>query len=94
LFEWPRRGPFQLTNGPLAVFFPSPSADGKRLFVAGYQARNEFLRYDLNSGQLLPKFGEISGTDLEFSMEDGLCTFLCRIYRFGVAQLTAPSACN
>ena len=69
LFEWAKRGPFQLTNGPLAVFFPSPSADGKRLFVAGYQARNEFLRYDLNSGQLLPKFGEISGTDLEFSKD-------------------------
>jgi Tol biopolymer transport system component len=70
LFEWPRRGPFQLTNGPLAVFFPSPSADGKRLFVAGYQARNEFLRYDLNSGQLFPKFGDISGTDLEFSKDE------------------------
>jgi serine/threonine protein kinase/Tol biopolymer transport system component len=69
LFEWAKRGPFQLTNGPLAVFFPSPSADGKRLLVAGYQARNEFLRYDLNSGQLLPKFGEISGTDLEFSKD-------------------------
>jgi serine/threonine protein kinase/Tol biopolymer transport system component len=69
LFEWAKRGPFQLTNGPLAVFFPSPSADGKRLFVGGYQARNEFLRYDLKSGQLLPKFGEISGTDLEFSKD-------------------------
>jgi serine/threonine protein kinase/Tol biopolymer transport system component len=69
LFEWAKRGPFQLTNGPLAVFFPSASTDGKRLFVAGYQARNEFLRYDLNSGQLLPKFGEISGTDLEFSKD-------------------------
>ena len=69
LFDRSKRGPFQLTNGPLAVFFPSPSTDGKRLFVAGYQARNEFLRYDLNSGQLLPKFGEISGTELAFSKD-------------------------
>jgi Tol biopolymer transport system component len=65
-----QRGPFQLTNGPLAVCFMAlPSADGKRLFVNGYQARNEFLRYDLKSGQLVPAFDGISGTDLEFSRD-------------------------
>jgi len=66
LFERTKRGPFQLTNGPLDMFFPAPSADGKRLFVAGYQPRNEFLRYDLKSGQLVSEFGGISGRDLEF----------------------------
>jgi Tol biopolymer transport system component len=45
LFERGTRGPVQLTNGPLAMLWPVPSTDGKRLFVDGYQDRNEFLRY-------------------------------------------------
>ena len=69
LFERAKRGPFQLTNGPLDIFFPAPSTDGKRLFVAGYQPRNEFLRHDLKSGQLVPEFGGISGSYLEFSKD-------------------------
>ena len=71
LFQRAGRGPFQLTNGPLAAGWPVPSADGKRLFIDGYlaQARSEFLRYDLKSGQLVPEFGGISGTELEFSKD-------------------------
>ena len=63
------RGPLQLTNGPLDIFWPVPSADGKRLFVVGAQGRNEFLRYDLKSGQLAPAFGGLSGDQLEFSRD-------------------------
>jgi len=69
MFERTKRGPFQLTNGPLDMFFPAPSADGKRLFVAGYQPRHEFFRYDLKTGQLVPELGGISGRDLEFSRD-------------------------
>jgi Tol biopolymer transport system component len=68
-FQRAERGPFQLTNGPLAMLWPVPSTDGKRLFVYGSQRRNEFLRYDLKSGQLVPAFGGISGTSLEFSRD-------------------------
>jgi Tol biopolymer transport system component len=49
-FQRTERGPFQLTNGPLAVTAPVPGTDGKHLFVEGHQERNEFLRYDLKSG--------------------------------------------
>jgi Tol biopolymer transport system component len=49
------------------MFWPAPSTDGKRLFTGGLQVRNEFLRYDLKSGQFVPAFGGISGEDLEFS---------------------------
>ncbi|MGA7410798.1 MAG: protein kinase [Bryobacteraceae bacterium] len=63
------RGPFQLTNGPLRAHWPVPSVDGKRLFIDGYQPRNEFLRYDLKSGQFAPEFVGTSGTDLEFSKD-------------------------
>jgi len=61
------RGPFQLTNGSLEAGSPVPSADGKRLFYEGYQPRNEFLRYDLKTGHLIPVFAGISGSELEFS---------------------------
>ena len=74
-FQRTKRGPFQLTNGPLAMFFPVPGADGKRLFVNGYQPRNEFLRYDLKSGRLVPEFGGISGTQLEFSKDGKWVTY-------------------
>jgi eukaryotic-like serine/threonine-protein kinase len=96
LFERSQRAPYQLTNGPLAVFFPTPSTDGKRLFADGYQSRNEFLRYDLQSGQLVPAFGGISGRAISNSqwMGNGLSTFRCRIYRFGAARLMVASACN
>jgi len=69
-FQRAERGPFQLTNGPLAMLWPAPSSDGKRLFVYGFQRRNEFLRYDLKSGQLVRAFGGISGTSLEFSRDE------------------------
>ena len=69
LFQRAEHGPFQLTNGALPALFPVPSADGKRLFYEGFQPRNEFLRYDLKSGQLVPEFSGISGTGLEFSKD-------------------------
>src|ERR1035441_3861801 len=70
---WLKRGerePFQLTNSPLAMFWPVPSTDGKRLFVCASQIRAEFLRYDLKSGQLVPAFSGISGMGLEFSRDE------------------------
>ncbi len=68
-FQRAERGPFQLTNSPLKMLYPVPSTDGKRLFVDGYQYRTEFLRYDLESGKLVPAFDGVSGKDLEFSKD-------------------------
>jgi Tol biopolymer transport system component len=68
-FRRTERGPFQLTSGPLAAAWPVPSTDGKHFYVDSLQFRSEFLRYDLKSGQLVPAFGGISGTDLEFSKD-------------------------
>ncbi len=61
--------PVQLTTGPMAMYWPLPSLDGKRLFIAGYQPRNEFLRYDPQSRQLVSTLAGLSGTDLEFSKD-------------------------
>jgi Tol biopolymer transport system component len=68
-FRRAERGPFQLTNGPLGMLWPVPSTDGKRLFINGRQYRNEFLRYDLKSGQLVPALSGLSGESLEFSRD-------------------------
>jgi Tol biopolymer transport system component len=63
------RQPFQLTTGPMAAYWPLPSRDGKRLFIAGYLARNEFLRYDLQSRRFVPDLAGVSGDELEFSRD-------------------------
>jgi Tol biopolymer transport system component len=63
------RQPFQLTTGPMAAYWPLPSRDGKRVFIAGYLARNEFLRYDLPSRRFVPELAGVSGDQLEFSRD-------------------------
>jgi Tol biopolymer transport system component len=63
------RDPVQLTTGPMTAYWPLPSLDGKRVFIAGYQARNEFLRYDLQSRRFAPELAGVSGDGLEFSKD-------------------------
>jgi Tol biopolymer transport system component len=53
----------------MAAYWPLPSRDGKRLFIAGYLARNEFLRYDLQSRRFVPDLAGVSGDELEFSRD-------------------------
>ena len=71
-----RREPVQLTNGPMAAYWPLPSLDGKRLFIAGYQPRNEFLRYDLKSRRFVSEFAGVSGDNLEFSRDGKWVTYV------------------
>jgi Tol biopolymer transport system component len=68
-FRRASREPVQLTTGPIQAYWPLPSLDGKRLFIAGYQDRNEFLRYDLRSDRFVPELAGVSGTALEFSKD-------------------------
>jgi Tol biopolymer transport system component len=70
LFHQHDRGPYQLTNGPLAMVWPVVSIDGKRLFVGVYKTPYEFLRYDLQSAGLIPEFSGLPANELTFS-EDG-----------------------
>jgi Tol biopolymer transport system component len=59
--------PVELNTGLLAATNLLPSPDGKRVFFDGRQERNEFLRYDLKSGQFNLEFPGVSGSALEFS---------------------------
>jgi serine/threonine protein kinase/Tol biopolymer transport system component len=68
--------PVQVTAGPMATSAPVFSLDGKRLFVFGLQPRCEFLRYDLQSGQLTPELNGISGTELEYSKDGKWATYI------------------
>ena len=61
--------PVQLTAGLMEWYWPLPSLDGKRLFVAGYDRRNEFLRYDLQSRHFTQELAGVSGTTLDFSRD-------------------------
>ena len=92
-FQRAERGPFQLTNGPLSARWVGPSTDGKRLFINGCQERNEFLVYDLKSGQFVPAFGGISEEALEFS-KDGKwsspCLIIARAKSFSALARSDP----
>ena len=76
LLERSGREPVQLTRGPMAAHWPLPSVDGKRIFFAGYQARNQFLRYDLQSGRYTPELPGVSGESIEFSRDGKWVTYV------------------
>ena len=59
--------PVLLTTEPLNFSSPTPSRDGKKLFVMAEQPRAELVRYDVSSGQSIPFLSGISATDVEAS---------------------------
>jgi len=65
----PDAKPAQLTMGPMDLFSPVPSTDGKRLYAIGRQRRGEIARYDWNSRQLVPYLSGTSATWLAFSRD-------------------------
>jgi eukaryotic-like serine/threonine-protein kinase len=67
--------PVQLTAGPLSFDSPTPSPDGKHLFVVGSQQRIELVRYDSRSRQFSPFLGGISAGELEVSPDGQWVTY-------------------
>ena len=61
--------PFQLTAGPMLFRTLTPSPDGKKLFVDGFQARGELIRYDAQRRGFVPFLSGISASDLRFSRD-------------------------
>ncbi|MCU1242968.1 MAG: serine/threonine protein kinase [Candidatus Acidoferrum typicum] len=68
-FQRTQAEPVQLTAGPMHLWGPSPSMDGKRLFVIGEQSRGELMRYDSGSKQFVTFLGGISAEGLDFSRD-------------------------
>jgi len=69
------RPPAQLTAGPILFGAPTPSTDGKQLFVVGNQPRIEVVRYDSKTKQLVPFLGGISAGELEVSLDGQWVTY-------------------
>jgi Tol biopolymer transport system component len=59
--------PFRQISGLLRFGGPSPSLDGKKLFVVGEEARVELFRYDLNAKRFDPYLGGLSAGPVDFS---------------------------
>ncbi|HTZ47283.1 MAG TPA: protein kinase [Verrucomicrobiae bacterium] len=69
LFQQSTFEPVELTTGPLALFSPLPSKDGKKLYVVGRTPRGELLRYDAKSSQFLPFLSGISAEHVSLSKD-------------------------
>jgi len=64
-----RPKPIQLTFSPLVMANPTPSTDGKKLFVVGMTFNAELMRYDIKSSQFLPFIGGIPAEFASFSRD-------------------------
>jgi DNA-binding winged helix-turn-helix (wHTH) protein/Tol biopolymer transport system component len=67
--------PAQLTTGPITFGAPTPSADGKQLFVIGEQPRIELVHYESRTKQFVPFLGGISAGELEVSPDGQWVTY-------------------
>jgi Tol biopolymer transport system component len=76
LFEGASREPVQLTTGPINLYGPVPSPDGKRLFVGGTQPRAEIVRYDSKSKAFIPFLSGTSAEGLDFSKDGKWVTYV------------------
>jgi Tol biopolymer transport system component len=68
-FLRPASKPVQVTSSPMGLSAPTPSKDGKKLFVVGATTRGELMRYDLKSGQFAPSLGGMSAEYVSFSKD-------------------------
>jgi serine/threonine protein kinase len=76
LIRFGDREPRQLTVGPMSFGTPLPSADGKKVYVLGSQARGELVRYDVKGRQLAPYLGGISVDGVRFSRKGEWVTYV------------------
>ena len=67
--------PAQLTTGPITFGAPTPSIDGKELFVVGNQPRVELVRYEGKVKRFVPFLGGISAGEVEVSPDGKWVTY-------------------
>ena len=60
---------FQLTAGPMLFGAMTPSPDGKKLYVDGFQVRGELIRYDAQRHEFVPFLSGIGATNVSFSRD-------------------------
>ena len=61
--------PYQLTQGPIAFCFVTPTPDGKKIHVDGFVPPYELVQYDQRSHQFVPFMSGISADHVDFSRD-------------------------
>ena len=75
-FHKPSTQPTQLTLGPLLFSSPTPSLDGKKLFVIGQQRRFDLIRLDSKSPEFSVYLPGISAGEADFQPKGELVTYV------------------
>jgi len=75
-FQQAGRRPVQLTAGPMSFLGPNSSRDGTKLFTLGIQSKNELVRYDSGTKQLVRYLSGISAEDVDFSKDGQWVTYV------------------
>ena len=68
--------PTLLTNGPMDFWYPSPSADGRRIYAIGVQRRGELARYDAKTERFESYLPNVSAEPLDFSRDGKWVTYV------------------
>ncbi|MGA8273093.1 MAG: protein kinase [Candidatus Sulfotelmatobacter sp.] len=76
LFHKTNAAPTQLTIGPLMFGNPTPSPDGKKLFVIGEQRRFDLIRMNGNSQQFSVNLPGVSAGEVDFSRDGQWITYV------------------
>jgi len=76
LFHKAHAEPTQLTVGPLMFKDPTPSQDGKKLFVIGEQRRFDLIRMNGNSQQFSVNLPGVSAGEVDFSRDGQWITYV------------------
>jgi eukaryotic-like serine/threonine-protein kinase len=61
--------PTRMTTGPIVYSTALPDANGRKLYVQGFQPRGQLVHYDNTTKQFIPFLGGISATDVSFSRD-------------------------
>jgi Tol biopolymer transport system component len=76
LFRRAKPQPIQLTSGPLDLYMPVASPDGKKVYAFGVQLRAELTRYDSKSRQFQPYLSSLWAEQLDFSRDGKWVTYV------------------
>ena len=99
VFHRAAAGPSRLISGPLRFSGPTPSGDGKKLFVIGEEPRVELFRYDMQARRFDSYLQGLSAGPVDFSLDGNWIAYVsypdmtlwrCRLDGSDKMQLTFP----
>jgi DNA-binding winged helix-turn-helix (wHTH) protein/Tol biopolymer transport system component len=76
IFRSSTKSPSRLSSGPIRLWAPIPSGDGKRLFALGEQPRVELFRYDVQARRFDAYLPGLSAGPVDFSYDRKWITYV------------------